>query len=129
MEQIPSISPAEWTIMQALWRGGPLSATEVYEEVSKQCAWHPKTVRTLLGRLIRKGAVRREKRGGVYRFAASVAEETCIREEGRSFLERCFGGRLHPMLAYFLEHEDLSAEDIEALRAKLDQQAERGKQP
>jgi len=129
MEQIPSISPAEWTIMQALWRSGPLSATEVYEEVSKQCAWHPKTVRTLLGRLVRKNAVRREKRGGVYRFAAVVTEETCLREEGRAFLGRCFGGRLSPMLADFLEYVDLSAEDVEALRAKLDQQAEQGKKP
>ena len=120
-----NITQAEWTVMQVLWREGPLSATEVFEGLEGESDWHPKTVRTLLGRLVAKGALGREKRGGVYRFAPLATERECVREESQSFLQRCFGGSPRPMLAHLIEHEDLSPEDIEALRAKLDERMER----
>ena len=121
MKDVPRISEAEWMVMQVLWHEPPLSALDVSEALEGQCDWHPKTVRTLLGRLVRKGALGREKRGGVYRFAPKLTEEECVRRESRSFLERCFGGSLQPMLAHLIEHEELSAEDIELLRDKLDE--------
>ena len=128
MTKVPGISTAEWTVMQVLWRRpSPLSAIEVFEALEGQPDWHPKTVRTLLGRLLSKGAVRREKRGGVYRFSASVVEEACVREEGRSFLDRCFAGDARPMLAHFIAHENLTKEDIACLRAMLDEKASREK--
>jgi BlaI family penicillinase repressor len=128
MTELPGISSAEWTVMQVLWRQSSfLSAIEVYEALEGSPDWHPKTVRTLLGRLLRKGAVSRRKRGGVYRFSALVQEEDCVREEGRSFLERCFAGDARPMLAHFIEHEDLTAQDIATLRAMLDKRAEQEK--
>jgi BlaI family penicillinase repressor len=124
MAKVPGISNAEWGVMQVLWRkSSSLSAIEAYEALEGSLDWHPKTVRTLLGRLLKKGAVRREKRGGVYRFSALVREEDCIRKEGRSFLERCFAGNAGPMLAHFIEHEDLTAQDIAALRSMLDKRA------
>lgn len=123
MTKMPGISSAEWRVMQVLWRQAPLTALEVYEALEGQADWHPKTVRTLLGRLLAKGVLRREKRGGVFRFSPSASEEECVREEGVSFLQRCFGGRAQPMLAHFIEQEALSAEDIESLRAMLDQKS------
>ncbi len=120
MANTPGISTAEWTVMQVLWRKAPLSAVEVAEALEGQSEWHPKTVRTLLGRLVAKGALRREKRGGALRFSPQVTEEQCVREEGRTFLERCFAGMAQPMLAHFIEHEALSSRDISSLRAMLD---------
>ena len=74
MNEMPTISQAEWTVMQVLWHEAPLSATEVFEALESGCDWHSKTVRTLLGRLVKKGALSREKRGGVYRFSPRVSE-------------------------------------------------------
>ena len=129
MSTVPCVSQAEWVVMQVLWRKAPLSATEVFEEMTGACDWHPKTVRTLLGRLVQKGALRREKRGGVYRFEPRVTHEQCVREEARSFLQRFFGGSLQPMLAHLMENEELSTDEIEALRAKLDELADRENTP
>ncbi len=125
MTSVPSISAAEWTIMQVLWREAPLSAIEVVEALEGQSDWHPKTIRTLLGRLVAKGALCREKRGGALRFSPIVTEEQCVRDESRTFLERCFAGMAQPMLAHFIEHEHLSSEDIAALRAMLDRKTAR----
>ncbi len=125
MANTPSISAAEWTIMQVLWREAPLSAIEVVEALEGLSDWHPKTVRTLLGRLVVKGALFREKRGGALRFSPLVTEEECVRDESRTFLERCFSGLAQPMLAHFIEHEELSPQDIAALRAILDRKTAR----
>jgi BlaI family transcriptional regulator, penicillinase repressor len=123
MKKVPSITAAEWTVMKVLWRNAPLIVLEVAEALEGEVDWHPKTVRTLMTRLLDKGAIRREKRGGVYRYSPCVTEEQCVRAESTSFLSRCFSGKAQPMLAHFIEHENLSADDIARLRAKLDERA------
>ncbi len=125
MSNTPSISAAEWMVMQVLWRAAPLTAIEVAEALEGQIDWHPKTVRTLLGRLVAKGALDREKRGGALRFSPMVTEEQCVRDESRTFLERCFAGMAQPMLAHFIKHEDLTPQDIASLRAMLDRKMAR----
>ena len=121
MEKTPGISQAEWQVMKVLWWQSPLTATEVYEALEESTGWHAKTVRTLLGRLVAKGVVKREKRAGSFRFWPVLDEATCVGEESRTFLERCFSGRLGPMLAHFIENEDLTPDDVRSLRALLDE--------
>jgi BlaI family penicillinase repressor len=125
MPDTPSISAAEWTVMQVLWRTSRLTAVEVAEALEGLADWHPKTVRTLLGRLVAKGALGREKRGGALRFSPLVTEEQCVRDESRTFLERCFSGLPQPMLAHFIQNEHLSPEEIAALRGMLDRKLAR----
>ncbi len=125
MSNTPSISAAEWMVMQVLWRTPHLTAVEVAESLEGQAEWHPKTVRTLLGRLVAKGALGREKRGGALRFTPLVTEEQCVRDESRTFLERCFAGMAQPMLAHFIKHEELTPQDIAVLRAMLDRKMNR----
>ena len=125
MANVPGISSAEWVVMQVLWRQAPLTALEVFEALEGQSDWHHKTVRTLLGRLLKKGVLRREKRGGVFRFSPQVSQEECVHEESMSFLQRCFGGNARPMLAHFIEQENLTPEDVESLRAMLDHKSDR----
>ena len=113
--------------MKVLWQRGALTTTEVHEAVAEETDWHPKTVRTLLGRLVDKGVLRREKRAGTLRFIPVAGEEAYVREESRSFLDRCFGGALTPMMAHFLEHEDVDAETLAELQAMLKSRARKGK--
>ena len=114
------IAPAEWAVMEVLWAKQPLSAAEVIEALEGESDWHPKTIRTLLERLVQKGALSREKRAGCYRYAPLVERADCVREEGKSFLSRFFGGQLAPMVASFLDGEDVSREEIEELRRMLE---------
>jgi BlaI family penicillinase repressor len=83
--------------------------------------WSPRTVKTLLGRLLAKGALAHEPRGKAYVYRAAVQREDCVRQETESFLDRVFGGAAAPLLAHFVKRGRLSAEDVASLKKLLDE--------
>lgn len=114
------ISDAESRVMHELWEQAPLSSEEVVHRLQPQTGWHEKTVRTLLNRLLRKGAVVARRDGRRYLYSPKLAREAYRRQEARSFVQRVFDGRLSAMLAHFGENETLSDADVAELRAMLD---------
>ena len=127
MAQLPTISDAEWDVMQVLWDASRLTANEVVERVRARRNWNPRTVKTLLNRLMRKGALGFEREGKRYRYFPRVSREECIRSESRSFVDRVFGGALGPMLAHFVNEEPLTPDEIRQLRELIDQRQQQGK--
>ena len=124
MKKLPKISESEWLVMRVLWKKSPLTANEIVEELAGNTDWKPKTIKTLITRLTKKGAVKFEKEGRLYKYHSAVSKDECVRMERRSFVRRVYGGINKPMLAAFLEDADLSAEDISELRKILEQKAE-----
>jgi BlaI family transcriptional regulator, penicillinase repressor len=120
-KSIPRISEAEWQVMKALWGKGSATANEVVEALAGATAWKPKTIRTLLNRLVQKKALGYKKDGREYLYHPLIKEDACVRAESRSFLQRVYGGAVTPMLAAFLESENLSAGEIAELKRILDQ--------
>jgi BlaI family penicillinase repressor len=110
--------------MRVLWKTSPLTANEIVEELAGNTKWKPKTIKTLITRLMNKGAVKFEKEGRLYRYRPAVSKDKCVRKERRSFVRRVYGGSTRPMLAAFLEEAKLSAEDISELKKILEQKAE-----
>jgi BlaI family penicillinase repressor len=121
MDSKPRISEAEWTVMKVLWYSSPLTANEVVDALSGKRAWKPKTVRTLLNRLVSKKALKFDKKGREYLYRPAVSESVCIKAETKSFLSRSGAGALKPVLAAFLEEEQLSEEDIAELKRLLEE--------
>jgi BlaI family penicillinase repressor len=118
--KVPRISEAEWRVMKILWAKSPLTANEVVEELSAATRWSDKTIKTLINRLTKKGALGFKQQGRMYLYHPRVAEVDCARAEGRSFLKRVYGGAVTPMLAAFLEEQRLSRSEIEELKRILD---------
>jgi BlaI family transcriptional regulator, penicillinase repressor len=119
---LPAITEAEWVVMRVLWEGSAMTANEVVAALAGQREWKPKTVHTLLRRLTDKGALAYEKEGREFVFTPQVPASDCQLAEGRSFLDRVFGGpRLAPMLAAFVEQEALTPTEIAELRRILDE--------
>ena len=127
MEKYPKISEAEWQVMKQLWMDHPISANGIVKQLAKTVSWKPKTVKTLINRLVQKKAVGFEKQGRRHLYFPLVAEEEIVREESRSFLNRFFGGTFTPMLASLIENRDLSENEIKELKALLDKVDEQGK--
>ncbi len=126
MPQPPAISDAEWDVMQVLWdAAGPVTANDVVDQVAARNRWNPRTVKTLLNRLVKKRALGYEAEGKRYRYFPLVTREACVRRESRSFLSRVFGGAAGPMLAHFVSEAPLTPADIRRLREILDRR-ERG---
>jgi BlaI family penicillinase repressor len=121
MKNMPKISEAEWVVMQVLWSRGALTANDIVQELKGRVSWNPRTIRTLINRLLKKGAIRFEREGREYRYSTAVSEEQCTRHERLSFLGRVYRGATKPMLAAFLEEAKLSKKDIAELKAILEE--------
>lgn len=105
--------------MKVVWSRHPRSAQEIIETLAAEDEWHPKTVKTLLNRLVNKGALGFKKEGRAYLYRPLVAEADCVAAESESFLDRVFGGSLKPMLTHFAETRKLSPAEIAELKRLL----------
>lgn len=125
MDSKPRISEAEWTVMKVLWDSSPLTANQVVDALSGKIAWKPKTVRTLLNRLVAKKALKFDKKGREYLYRPAVSEAACLKAETKSFLRRSGAAALKPVLAAFLEEEQLSEKEIAELKQLLEEKGEK----
>jgi predicted transcriptional regulator len=118
-----SISTAESRVMEALWRRNPLTAEEIVAEVAGPQGWTEATVKSLVNRLLTKGAIEAEKAGRRYLYRPCVDRQAYLSQESRGLLDRLFGGRIGPLVSLFSETNQLSPEDIAELKrliAELD---------
>lgn len=115
------ISEAEAVVMEALWESHPLSAEDVVARLGDRNGWAEATVKTLLNRLLNKGAISATKEGRRYLYAPQVAREAWLLEESSSLLERLFDGRVAPLVAHFSQHRKLSRDDVAELRRLLEE--------
>ncbi len=115
------ISDAEWDVMEPIWAVGACTAADVIKELRTTHDWSQSTIRTLLSRLVQKGALNYEVDGSRYIYRTAVSRQQCVRQEGRSFLEKAFGGDALALLAHFVAESSLDSEEIKQLRQLLSQ--------
>lgn len=113
------ISSAEHEIMEVLWETSPLTAAEVAERVPASRGWSSRTVKTLLSRLLAKGALVHEEEGRRYLYRPAVAREDYVARESQRLLDRLFGGRISPLVAHLAEHDGLTKRDVAEIEALL----------
>jgi BlaI family transcriptional regulator, penicillinase repressor len=111
-----SISEAESVIMEVLWRQSPLSSEAVIAALAERQDWQEATIKTLLNRLLKKGAVRATKEQRRYLYSPVLMREQWLSDESKGFLNRLFNGRVAPLVAHFGQHEKLSKKDIADLK-------------
>lgn len=119
--KLPSISDAEWIVMAEFWRLGEATAREVVTALEGRQQWKPRTVQSLVNRLVGKGALGFEQRGREYVYRPLVEESRCVHEASRTFVDRVFSGRLAPLLACFLEKEKVSKSELEEIRKLIEE--------
>jgi BlaI family penicillinase repressor len=113
------ISAAEWEVMTLLWNKAPQPATDLVDQLQARRGWRSRTVRTLLDRLVKKGALRFEIEGKRYLYSPRVKMEACMRKESQGFLRRVFGGEPASMLIHLVKTTKLSREQIQELQRIL----------
>ena len=122
MPSLPDISESEWSLVEALWESSPQTASELTKTLRPTMNWAENTVRTLLTRLIDKGAIKTgENSSGTRTYLPAVKREACVRAEGESFMQRIFGGAAKPLLVHFAQNSKLTAEEVRELKKILDQ--------
>jgi len=120
----PPISEAEAQVMQQLWSRSPQAADEIAAALGPQQGWQLATVKTLLNRLLHKGALTAERDGRRFLYAPAFPREAWAAGESLSLIDRLFGGRLAPLVAQFATERKLSKDDLTALKALLKEQGD-----
>lgn len=115
-----SISDAESEVMKALWASGEATAEDLIAAVAGPQGWAEATVRTLINRLLTKGAIAAEREGRRYRYRPVLTRAQWLDEQSSGVIERLFGGRVAPLVAHFGEQGKLSRRDIEELRKLIE---------
>ena len=110
------ISAAESQVMEALWRGKPLSPEDIIAAVGPANGWQAGTVRTLITRLLGKKAIKGKKEKAGYRYSPLITRDDYIQDESKGFLDRMFKGEVAPLVAHLAEHRALSAKDLKKLK-------------
>ena len=115
------ISEAESIVMDVLWRQQPLAAEDVVAALAESQQWQEPTIKTLLNRLLKKGAIKASKDGRRYLYTPVLQRQAWVLGESQGLLERLFDGRVAPLVAHFSEHRKLSRKDIADLRKLLEE--------
>jgi BlaI family transcriptional regulator, penicillinase repressor len=116
MKMSASISEAESVVMDVLWRHSPIATEGIIAALENPEKWQPSTVKTLLARLLRKGAIRAQKDGRRFLYSPVIKREQWLTDESTGLLDRLFGGRVAPLVAHFSQRRKLSKRDVAELK-------------
>ncbi len=119
MKNIPQISEAEFEVMKIIWKYAPINTNEVTEKLTHTTDWSPKTIQTMLKRLVAKNALTYSKESRVFVYTPLISEAEYLRQKRTSFLDRYFQGNMTSMLSSYLEEETLPPKELEELRKLL----------
>ena len=114
------ISEAESVVMDVLWQRQSCAAEDVVSALANTRHWQEATIKTLLNRLLKKGAIAAMKDGRRYLYSPTLRREDWVLGESQGLLERLFDGRVAPLVAHFSQQQKLSRKDIAELRKLLD---------
>ncbi|MBI5092904.1 MAG: BlaI/MecI/CopY family transcriptional regulator [Candidatus Hydrogenedentes bacterium] len=115
--EAPRLSEMEWEVMKPLWKHGPMAARDIYEKIPDKYGWAYKTVKTMLARLVKKGAIAYDQIGNSYLYRPVFNRNEMSREATHSFIRRVFDGATSPFFAQFVEQ--VSDEELQTLKAEL----------
>ena len=119
MKSLPQISEAEFEVMKIVWKHAPISTNEITERLVKTTTWSPKTIQTLIKRLVTKGVLSYEKQSRVFVYTPLVDEAEYIGQESNTFLNRFYDGNIAAMLSAYLDNGRLSETEINELLSLL----------
>jgi BlaI family transcriptional regulator, penicillinase repressor len=110
------ISEAESIVMEVFWARGSLPAEDVFAALESHAKWQQATVKTLLNRLLKKGALCARKESRRYVYSPLLTRDDWLSSESHGFLDRLFGGRIAPLVSHFSQHQKLTKKDLEDLK-------------
>lgn len=111
-----AISEAESIVMKVLWGQHPLSAEQIVAALAQLQDWQEVTIKTLINRLLKKGAISAEPDGRRYLYTPVLRREDWLHIQSAGLLDRLFDGRVAPLVAHFGRHRKLSQKDIVELK-------------
>ena len=114
------LTPAEWKVMRIVWQLKGCSARDVYQEAGRSLGWAPTTAKTVLRRLVEKGALTTMQVGNSYFYRPAGSAVGSLLAAADNLLENMLEGTTGLVLSHMVEKSTLSQEEMAKLRALLD---------
>lgn len=125
MKEQYEITEAELEIMQVLWKNKRCNLTAIMEELSKNEERNKNTIKTLIHRLIQKGAIESQKvNNKEVEYIPKINEKKFITKESNSFLNKFFNGNTEKLLLNFVENKKVTKKELQKLIDILEQDEE-----
>lgn len=109
------ISDAELEIMAVLWSDAPLTAADVAARAPRPRDWSLTTVKTMLSRLVEKGALESDKQGRRFLYRPLIERDRLAGAQAGRLVDKLFGGRISPLVAHLAERREIAEEDLAEL--------------
>ncbi|MBV1908118.1 MAG: BlaI/MecI/CopY family transcriptional regulator [Kangiellaceae bacterium] len=114
------LSDFELEVMQLFWSNPESTAPEIHQIITVKRAVSYSTVKTIIDRLEKKGALSRSRQQGRTIFYKPIVDRNQLRKPMiRDFINRVFLGKSKPLVAHILQEENLTLDDISYLESLL----------
>lgn len=107
--------------MEVLWRTSPVSTEDVVAALKNRQDWQEPTIKTLLNRLLKKGAISAQRDGRRYLYSPVLQHDQWLASESKGLLDRLFGGRVAPLVAHFSKQRKLTKKDLAELKRLIEE--------
>jgi len=116
------ISDSEWQIMKIIWHNHPQTLSGIVDAVIRTLQWNPKTIQTLLGRLVKKGVVgKKQLSPRRYEYFPLVSENDYKQSLTKSFVSQVYDGKLSMLISAVVDNETLTIPEMKKLMQILDE--------
>ncbi len=119
------LTESEWQIMNCLWERYPATARGIAERLPREIQWAYTTIRTLLARLVDKGAVKEYKKGNTSQYEPILTRDKARRSALKTLVNQAFDGAFGPLLHFLVEDDEMDKQQREELIAALQQQSKK----
>lgn len=112
--------------MKVVWGRSPASARDVLEVVEGETSWAYATVKTILNRLVEKGALTSRRRANTNLYEPVVSRTKALRSAIHAVVDQAFDGAFGPLLHFLVTDEHLSGREREQLMRLLEDEERTG---
>lgn len=114
------VTKTELKVLEAIWQGNPASSNDIVERLNRQGEWHEKTVKTLIGRLVKKQVITFEKEARRYLYSPLISQQDYQIQQSDSLISGFFKGKVSPLIAMFAQQNKLKKEDVQELKQLIE---------
>ena len=116
-----NISNAEWKVMRIIWTEGRSTSTEMSKLLAEKYGWGKSTVKTLLGRLVDKQALKTEKSGRSFIYSPAITEDEGVNEISAEVEDKVCAMKIPSIVEELVINNDLTRDDIARLQTILEE--------
>jgi CopY/TcrY family copper transport repressor len=114
-----NITDSEWEVMRVVWTLGHATSKDITEILTVAKDWKPATVKTLLGRLVKKQALSTETVGKRFVYRAVVTEDASLQTASQDMMEHICAMKVGQMITEMIVHANLTRDDLTKIQSEL----------